>query len=314
MTPAPDLEQLLRVAESELDPAVRRWRLEYDRLAALREVRWSVEVAARDLGYAREYAAHAPDIGAPPEHYLDRWTQLNIPGAMDLGVLWGPRYRARDAETPFVGLTAGSRPVAVTDLPTLAAAARAAFAEFRPLYLNLWSAAPIGAWAGTRGDSRLLAAPFGELRARPISDEVSIRRAAGLDFYPRYVDIHEEQVRTNPSHRLHTRVETEETMAELRAAGTLFEVFIGSTWAGVVAGEANTSHGLRGATVIELLLDPAFRGRGHGNALSVLLARHLPMPDDQILFGTIHVDNRPAYRSAVLAGRIDVGGEVLVPL
>ena len=69
---------------------------------------------------------------------------------------------------------------------------------------------------------------------------------------------------------------------------------------------SSVSHGLRGATIIELLLYPAAEGRGHGAHLSVLLARELPLPDDQILFGTIHADNLPAYRAAIRAGRVDV--------
>jgi L-amino acid N-acyltransferase YncA len=71
---------------------------------------------------------------------------------------------------------------------------------------------------------------------------------------------------------------------------------------------------VRGATVIELILDHRFRGRGYGKHLSTLLARGVPLPDDQCLMGTIHADNRTSYRSARAAGRVDVGGEIVVPL
>ncbi len=63
-----------------------------------------------------------------------------------------------------------------------------------------------------------------------------------------------------------------------------------------------------------LLLTHEVRGRGLGKDLSVLLARHLRLPDDQILSGTIHINNHAARRSALAAGRIDVGGRVVVPL
>ncbi|MDX6360204.1 MAG: hypothetical protein QOH37_3258, partial [Nocardioidaceae bacterium] len=72
--------------------------------------------------------------------------------------------------------------------------------------------------------------------------------------------------------------------------------------------------GVRGATVIELLLDRPFRGHGYGKHLSTLLARGVPLPDDQCLMGTIHADNTTSYRSALAAGRVDVGGEILMPL
>lgn len=311
MSTRPDVHVLARVADRGSHPAVRRWRPADDRLAALRdELRWWVEVAAQDLGWARDFQAHAPQSGAPPERYLERWTEVTP----DLAVLWGPRYRARDPDTPFVGLTASSRPVARADLPALVAAAREGFAEFAPGHLTLWNADPAGTWAGTRADSRLLAAPLGELRTRPVPGSLTVHPAEDLGFYARYVDIQEQQFRADPVHRLHTRVETEETLDELRTAGTLFEVRLDGRWAGVLAGEPGVSHGLRGAVVVELLLDPAVRGRGHGAHLSVLLARALPLPDDQLLFGTVHADNRPAYRAAVRAGRVDVGGEVLVPI
>lgn len=121
-------------------------------------------------------------------------------------------------------------------------------------------------------------------------------------------------MQTDPAHALHTRAESMQDLAALAKAGTLFDVLVDGWWAGVLAADPGVAHGLRGATVIELLLDPAVRGRGYGPHLSTLLARHLPLPDDQILFGTVHIDNTPAYRSALRAGRVDVGGEVLVPL
>ena len=37
-------------------------------------------------------------------------------------------------------------------------------------------------------------------------------------------------------------------------------------------------------------------------------------PDEQMLFGTIHSQNVAAYRAALAAGRVDVGGEIVIPL
>ncbi|QDP96811.1 hypothetical protein FOE78_13635 [Microlunatus elymi] len=73
-------------------------------------------------------------------------------------------------------------------------------------------------------------------------------------------------------------------------------------------------HGLRGPVVQELVLDQRFRGHGYGRQLSLLLARALPLDDDQLLIGTIHSDNVTALQSALGAGRVDVGGEILIPL
>lgn len=46
----------------------------------------------------------------------------------------------------------------------------------------------------------------------------------------------------------------------------------------------------------------------------MLLGRHLPLPGVQLLHGRIHVDIHTARRSALPAGRIDVGGRVVIPL
>lgn len=125
-------------------------------------------------------------------------------------MLWGPRYRARDCDTPFVGLTAGSRPIRFTDIPALVAAARDGFAEFPPGYLNLWTAGP-GPHLGR--DPRRQPAARRAARAaaaRPVPRSVTVHPAADFGFSARYVDIQEEQFRADPVHRPHTRVETEE--------------------------------------------------------------------------------------------------------
>jgi hypothetical protein len=53
---------------------------------------------------------------------------------------------------------------------------------------------------------------------------------------------------------------------------------------------------------------------GYGRHLSALLAKALPLPDDEFLMGTIHTDNHPPYRAALSAGRVDGGGEIVIPL
>ncbi|MGH9068893.1 MAG: GNAT family N-acetyltransferase, partial [Acidimicrobiales bacterium] len=199
-------------------------------------------------------------------------------------------------------------------LPTLCEVARATFAGYRPGYLNLWTSLPARPWPGTGADTRLLAGRLGDLRSRPLTPELSARPAADLSFYNAYVAIHEAHCRAEPAHALHARVEARADLEELGAAGRLYEVLVDGRWAGVLAAEAGVRRGLRGAVVVELLLDPGVRGRGYGAQLSTLLARLVPEPDGQFLLGTIHADNYPAYRSALAARRLDVGGEVNVSL
>ena len=305
------LDDVARAADRALLPQVRSWVPEDQRLAALRdELEWSVTTAVTDMDFAREFAAAQPRSGQPARAYLNRWIDV----AGDLTVLAGPRYRGRDPDRPFAAIEAASRPLHVADVPRLRAVVAAEFAAFEPGYVAIWDSGAAGAWPGSRSDLRNVAGRLDDLRANAVPPELDARPAQTLGFYQRYAEIHARQVAADPDHALHTHLETREDLDELRAAGTLFEVFRDDVWAGVLAVAPGAQHGLRGYIVIELLLDPGVRGHGYGKHLSGLLARRLDAAGDAFLLGTIHTDNLPSYRSAIASGRIDVGGEVLFDL
>ena len=209
---------------------------------------------------------------------------------------------------------ASTRPLGPADTPSLRSMARAEFAGFSPGYVRVWAKDPAGTWPGTKSDNRNLAGRLGNLRRRPLPEGLSAEPASDLRFYDRYVRIHYDHVERQPSHAVHSRIETEDDLNRLLAARTLFEVRVDGDWAGVIAAEPDARCGLRGFTVVELLLDDAYRGQGLGRHLSVLLASSLPGPDEQFLLGPIHVDNVASYRSAIGAGRVDIGGEVIIGL
>lgn len=305
------LDELVRVADAGLHPSVRARIPPAERFEALREeLEWAVTTAANDLDFARGFAAAQPQSGQPADAFLNRW----LPVTEDLEVLAGPRYRGLDPRRPFVAVDAASRLITLADLPYLRRAAGEAFAAFGPGYLRLWSCQPAGSWPTTGSDHRNVTGSLGDLRRNPLPPELSARVASTLDFYDDYVAIHRDQVAREPAHAERTRVETREDLGSLLDAKTLFAVHVDGRWAGLLAAEPGVQHGLRGMVVVELLLDPAGRGRGYGKHLSTLLARQLAAPDDRDLLGTIHVDNTAAYRSALAAGRHDVGGEVIVAL
>jgi GNAT superfamily N-acetyltransferase len=309
-----DLEVLVAAADAGLHPRIRSWVPDANaRLEALREeLEWWVEVAGADLEYARDYRRLQPQSGAPAERYLDRWLQAGD----DLSVQAGPRYRSRDATTPFVGIVGANRPFVQSDLPDLRALAAREFAEFEPLYVLVWTAHPARHWRGTDADARLLAGRLGDLRAHDIPAELTARPLSTVSAadYERYTQMHAAHARRNPDHLLHTRPNRHDDLSAHARDGALIAVEVHGEWAGVMAARLDVASGMHGVTVSELILDPAFAGRGYGRHLSALLARNVPQPDERFLFGTIHADNLPAYRAARAAGREDVGGEVIVPL
>lgn len=307
----PPLQLLVTAADASLHPWVHAHVPEPTRRAALaEELSFWLHTAAQDMEYATNYAQGAPESGEPPEAYLDRW--LRLPDGAH--ILAGPRYLGRDPNLPFVGVSASDRPLRPSDGPALAAVSRASFEAFRPGFVLLTTADPIGAWPDAGSELRQVVGLLGDLRGHDALPGLTTRPRTDTVFYGRYRAIHEAQVKADPRHARHTRCEDEEDLRELAASGLLHDVLLDGTWAGILAAEPGSRSGVVGATVVELLLAPEHRARGLGKHLSPLLAKALPLADDECLLGTIHADNTPAYRAAVAAGRHDVGGEVRVPL
>lgn len=305
------LEAAVVAADVGLHPWVREVVPEADRRAHLREeLAWAVDVATSDLAFAASYAARQPQSGQPPAAYLDRWLEV----APDLAVLTGPRYRGLRPDAPFVAVDAASRPVVVGDLPALRSLVAREYAPFAPLDVRLWTSDPAGTWPGTSPDTRDVVGRLGDLRARSVPPGIGTRPAVDLGWCDRYAAEHARHVARDPGHADRSRTESREDLADLVAAGTVHEVLVDGAWAGVLVSEPGVRHGLRGHVVVELLLAAEHRGRGLGRHLGPLLVRSLDAPDGSFLLGQVHHANAPAYRSALAAGRRDVGGEVVVAL
>lgn len=281
------------------------------RQALEEELGYWLHTAAADPDYAASFAEVAPQSGQPASAYLDRWLPLSSGGH----VLAGPRYFGRDPDLPFVGISASDRPLTVDDRHAFCAVALEHFAPFRPGFVLLTTADPVGAWPGTRAVMRQLVGLLGELRRRRTPPELSVaRRDDAAAIYDRYVAIHRIHVEQEPAHARRTRVEELTDLQRIADEELLFDVCVDGDWAGLLAAEDEMRRGISGATVVELMLDHAYRGRGYGAHLSTLLARAVPLTDDAFLMGTIYADNVRAYRSALRAGRVDVGGEIAISL
>jgi GNAT superfamily N-acetyltransferase len=307
----PTLDVLVDAADAGLHPWVHQHVPDKVRRAALEEeLAFWLHTAAQDMDYAKTYARDAPQSGQPPEAYLDRWIPLTSGGH----VLAGPRYLGRNPDLPFVGITACDRPLVPGDRDSLVAVARDNFAPFKPGFVLLQTADPVGAWPGTGTEMRQVVGMLGDLRQGDTPPELAVRSRADTVFYGRYRDIHDTDLADNPAHARHARCEDEDDLLELAREGLLYDVEVYGHWAGVVAAKPDRRRGVRGATVVELILDPRYRGRGYGKYLSILLAKSVPLPDESCLMGTIHADNVASYRSALAAGRVDVGGEIRIPV
>lgn len=307
----PSLATLVAAADEGLHPWVHEHvPADVRRTSLERELGFWLNTAAQDVEYAASYAEVAPPVGQPVEAYLDRWIGLASGGH----VLAGPRYWNRDPNLPFVGVSASDRPLLPSDRRSLRTIAEDHYAPFDPGFVLVWSSDPMGAWPDTAMRMRQLAGTLGDLRRRDVPADMSTAMRGDTGFYEQYRRIHDDHVAVDPEHARRAECEDESDLQELAQAGLLHDVLVDGTWAGIVAAKEDDRRGIPGATVVELILSQEHRGRGYGKHLSALLARALPFDDRKCLMGTIHADNVTAYRAARGSGRVDVGGEIRVPV
>lgn len=160
--PLPTFETLVDAADAGLHPWVRRnFSPESRREALARELEFWLVPAATDLDWARNYRAHAPDVGEPAEAYLHKWLPLDgTSGHVPIGA----RYLGLDSEAPFVGVAGSDRPLVADDATALIRLARERFAAFSPRFVMISSSEPVGSWPGTAPERRVLAGMQRDLR------------------------------------------------------------------------------------------------------------------------------------------------------
>jgi hypothetical protein len=169
-----------------------------------------------------------------------------------------------------------------------------------------------------RTRTHLIAAParsMAGLADAPGLDRIELRRAASLDFYPRYEAAYAQMLDARPLLRGEIGAEARETLAECLEQGLLREVFVGGAWSGVVAARRDMLAGVRGLEMVDIVLTQSARGHGLGPAVHQGFARSVAETDPAaILMGTISPKNVPSLRTALRAGRVEIGRFLWVDL
>ena len=308
--PVPDLpsaHDLARMTLEQQHPLTRGWLDDETRLVNLAgEQEFDLQLATdHDLAARR---AKFLNVGQPPGAFLNRWVEVGP----DLRAMLSIRFKGLDRDKPFVeALT--SRAWTKGDLGALKAAALDTYGAFKPLHLRLWSAEVGEPDTTFTPDRRVLAGRVGDLNAAEVPPELDLRPTADLGHYEEARAAYAAVDGQHPAHRSQAQLEAAEDLQEGIEAGLLFDVRLNGVWAGYVGVQEGTELGLNTYTVQELILAAQARGRGHGPALTTLLARHLPDPG-RVLLGSIDAANRGALTAAVRAGRRDVGGWDFLPL
>lgn len=198
---------------------------------------------------AELFAHHCPIPEATVSDYYTRRHQL--PG---LGLaLIGIRFWSLDLNRPFVTVIAAEE--LPNDQQALAAAAKRLHDEYhvfksrhiRLLLPSNHDLQPEG--QGQFWEKRFLAAPLAELLDQPLPQNyelVTLQQATDTSSYRAYQSAFEELLLSSPQHHEYTRLESEEDLAELAQAGTLFDILVDGSWAGIVAVDRQNEEGFEG--------------------------------------------------------------------
>jgi L-amino acid N-acyltransferase YncA len=299
-------QELLGHGLAQAHPMLRQWRgcsLQAD----LREAIAAGVRTLTDDAEARRVAEIMHVLAQPPSAYRGRL--LDLGGVRCIAHIDFPDP---SGAFPFVKIRAASAPPgAIADWRPLADGMARAFAEFRPRAIQIFHPAhlPLRAPAA-RIDKHLVAAPAGSLAARanaPGLARVALRPASGLDFYSRYEAAYAQMLDERPGLKDEIGAESRESLGECLEQGLLYEVLIEGVWSGLIAARHDLVAGVRGLQVVEIVLTRAARGQGLGPAVHQHFARAAANDPATIIMGTISAKNAPSLRTALRAGRMEIG-------
>jgi len=306
--------EFLDYALAQAHPLLRLWRgeaLEAD----LQEEVAAILAMVGDEDGARRVAAIMQVLGLPSSHYRGR--VLAPGGARCIAHIDFPDP---SGGFPFVKIRCASEPPgSVAGWRPLADGIIGAFAQFRPRAVRFFhpSHLPLRAPA-THPHMHLLAAPAQSMAERadaPGLARVELRRAAGLEFYPQYEAVYAQMLDRRPHLRGEVGAESQPSLAECLEQGLLSEVFVDGTWSGIFAARRDRVAGVRGLQVVEIVLTQSARGQRLGQAVHQRFARSVAQADPAtILMGTISPKNTPSLRTALRAGRMEIGAFLWVDL
>ncbi|GAA0952072.1 hypothetical protein GCM10009554_54600 [Kribbella koreensis] len=307
----PDPWELAAYTLERQHPLTRRWVDDETRLGLLAELHAGVDILLATDRSIAESRVERMAPGTPVDAMLNHWVAV----ADDLSAMLSMRFEGLDITKPFVDATPMSRPLEPRDLPALAAAAQDLYGIHHPRYVRLWSAEPVDAFPGALRDRRQYAALIKDLQPRNVPPGLVLTTATNVDHYEEAQRAYDAVDQAHPEHPTQAHLQSKESLQESVEAGRLFDVTVDGTWAGYVGALTDSEEALAlpAYVVEELILTPAFRGKGLGTHLSTLMAQSLP-PTHPILIGTIHANNTGAITAATQAGRQNIGGWLLQPL
>jgi hypothetical protein len=306
--------EFLGYAMAQAHPMLREWRGE----ALEADLREAVAAGVRTIGddaEAQRIAEIMRVLALPAEFYKGQL--LSVGGTHCIAHI---NFPDPSGDFPFVTIRgAGVPPGSIADWRPLAAGIGRAFGAFRPRAARFFHPAhlPLRAPAA-RIDMHVLAAPARSMAERADAaglGRVELRRSTSLGFYPRYEAAYARMLDARPHLKGEVGVESRERLAECLKQGLLCEALVDGAWSGLIAPRRDLVAGVRGLQVVEIVLVESVRGQGLGLAVHQRFARLVAATDPTtILIGTISAKNTHSLRTALRAGRLEIGAFYRVDL
>lgn len=263
-----------------------------------------------DMEFAEDFADYCQIEAAKVSDYLYR--SLTTP----LGeVITSIRFIGGDLSKPAVFLMHKDFELnTLKDIQLTGKFLREEYAVFQPKRFRWYSSKDesdlIAENKGIEGDLCYVMGLLSDLQKEPKPthfEKINLKLAADLDWYDLYFNSYQEMYRTNPFFEEMASVESKDTLQKMMDKNWLFEVFIEGKWAGIIGVWQSKEYFLDGFEVYEEYLLPEFRGKHFAPAVQRHLIQRLPSKNFNMLYGTIHFQNKPSIKTAKRVGRKQVG-------
>jgi RimJ/RimL family protein N-acetyltransferase len=287
------------------DPKIHIPKLLSELLCAKTPEAWSTFVAViehrmHDTVFAEAFHQSCPVDGAQASEYNYKLIQDD-----ELSFVGSIRFAGLSLSEPFVEILLCNMPLTGATLDRIVSLVRSEYAVFAPRRIRYFSPQDKPIIADAREDFAFFVENTSTIHASEIParfDEVTLRPAASLDFYPDLIRIYE-GLKDDSHHEL--KPESRESLKTSLKQGLLYEAFVEDRWAGMISAHRLTERFYNGVFIVEEVLDKQFRGKGYAPAMQRKFIDQLEK--DSLVFGEILYWNHRSRKTAMRVGRKKCG-------